>query len=135
MAGCFSIASFNLLNFNYDVRVGGATTDFQFRKAKCEHVSEIIRDGDYDVIALQEVQTPETVASIVGQLNDGNPNGRYAFIHCRDFYETISNGRFKSPGREKRGELAFIYDSESVALFKDCAVYQRLNDRMWLALD
>lgn len=135
MAGEFSIASFNLHNFNYDVRVGGTGADSQFKKAKCEHVSEIIRDGGYDVIALQEVQTPETVASLVGELNEGNPNGRYAFVHCHDFYETISNGRFKSPGREKRGELAFIYDSESVALFKDCAVYQRLNDRMWLALD
>ncbi len=135
MAGEFSIASFNLHNFNYDVRVGGTGADSQFKKAKCEHVSEIIRDGGYDVIALQEVQTPETVASLVGELNKGNPNGRYAFVHCHDFYETISNGRFKSPGREKRGELAFIYDSESVALFKDCAVYQRLNDRMWLALD
>ena len=135
MAGEFSIASFNLHNFNYDVRVGGTGADSQFKKAKCGHVSEIIRDGGYDVIALQEVQTPETVASLVGELNEGNPNGRYAFVHCHDFYETISNGRFKSPGREKRGELAFIYDSESVALFKDCAVYQRLNDRMWLALD
>ena len=135
MAGEFSIASFNLHNFNYDVRVGGTGADSQFKKAKCGHVSEIIRDGSYDVIALQEVQTPETVASLVGELNEGNLNGRYAFVHCHDFYETISNGRFKSPGREKRGELAFIYDSESVALFKDCAVYQRLNDRMWLALD
>ena len=135
MTGEFSIASFNLHNFNYDVRVGGTGTDSQFKKAKCEHISEIIRDGGYDVIALQEVQTPETVASLVGELNEGNPNGRYAFVHCHDFYETISNGRFKSPGREKRGELAFIYNSESVALFKDCAVYQRLNDRMWLALD
>lgn len=135
MAGEFSIASFNLHNFNYDVRVGGTGADFQFRKAKCEHVSEIIRDGGYDVIALQEVQTPETVASLVRQLNNGNPDGRYAFVHCHDFYETISNGRFKSPGREKRGELAFIYDSESVSLFKAWAVYKRLNDRMWLALD
>ena len=135
MAGEFSIASFNLHNFNFDVRGGGSGADSQFKKAKANHICGIIRDGGYDVIALQEVQTPETVASLVGLLNDGSPNGRYAFVHCRDFYETISNGRFKSPGREKRGELAFIYDSESVALFKDCAVYQRLNDRMWLALD
>lgn len=135
MAGEFSIASFNLHNFNYDVRVGGAGVDFRFKKAKCEHISEIIRDGGYDVVALQEVQTPETVASLVGQLNGGNPNGRYAFTHCHDFYETISNGRFKSPGREKRGELAFIYDSESVELFKDCAVYKRMNDRLWSVLE
>lgn len=135
MTGEFSIASFNIHNFNYDVRVGGFGADSQFKKAKASHICGIIRDGGYDVIALQEVQTPETVASLVGLLNGGNPNGRYAFIHCHDFYETISNGRFKSPGREKRGELAFIYDSESLALFKDCAVYQRLNDRMWLALD
>ena len=135
MAGPFSIASFNIHNFNYDVRVGGAGVDSQFKKAKADHICGIIRDGGYDVIALQEVQTPETVASIIELLNNGNPNGRYAFVHCHDFYETISNGRFKSPGREKRGELAFIYDSESVALFKDYAVYRRLNDRMWLALD
>lgn len=135
MAGEFSIASFNLHNFNFDVRGGGSGADSQFKKAKADHICGIIRDGGYDVIALQEVQTPETVASLIGLLNDGNPNGRYAFVHCHDFYETISNGRFKSPGREKRGELAFIYDSESVALFKDGAVYQRLNDRMWLALD
>ena len=135
MAGEFSIASFNLHNFNFDVRGGGSGVDSQFKKAKAEHICGIILDGGYDVIALQEVQTPETVASLIGLLNNGNPNGRYSFVHCHDFYETISNGRFKSPGREKRGELAFIYDSESVALFKDCAVYQRLNDRMWLALD
>lgn len=135
MAGEFSIASFNLHNFNFDVRGGSSGADSQFKKAKADHICAIIRDGGYDVIALQEVQTPETVASLIGLLNDGNPNGRYSFVHCHDFYETISNGRFKSPGREKRGELAFIYDSESVALFKDCAVYQRLNDRMWLALD
>ena len=135
MAGEFSIASFNLHNFNFDVRVGGSGVDLQFKKAKADHICRIIRDGGYDVIALQEIQTPETVVSLIGLLNDGNPNGRYAFVHCHDFYETISNGRFKSPGREKRGELAFIYDSETVALFKDCAVYQRLNDRMWLALD
>ena len=135
MAGEFSIASFNIHNFNYDVRGGGSGADSQFKKAKADHICGIIRDGGYDVIALQEVQTPETVASLIGLLNNGNPNGRYAFVHCHDFYETISNGRFKSPGREKRGELAFIYDSESVALFKDGAVYQRLNDRMWLALD
>lgn len=135
MAGEFSIASFNLHNFNFDVKGGGSGADSQFKKAKAERICGIVRDGGYDVIALQEVQTPETVASLIGLLNDGNPNGRYSFVHCHDFYETISNGRFKSPGREKRGELAFIYDSESVALFKDCAVYQRLNDRMWLALD
>lgn len=135
MAGEFSIASFNLHNFNFDVRGGGSGSDSQFKKAKADHIRGIIRDGGYNVIALQEVQTPETVASLIDLLNDGNPNGRYSFVHCHDFYETISNGRFKSPGREKRGELAFIYDSESVALFKDCAVYQRLNDRMWLALD
>ena len=135
MAGEFSIASFNLHNFNFDVRGGCSGADSQFKKAKADHICGIIRDGGYDVIALQEVQTPETVASLIGLLNDGNPNGRYSFVHCHDFYETISNGRFKSPGREKRGELAFIYDSESVVLFKDCVVYQRLNDRMWLALD
>ena len=31
--------------------------------------------------------------------------------------------------------MAFIYDSESVALFKDYAVYQRLYDRLWLSID
>ena len=116
MAGEFSIASFNLHNFNFDVRGGGSGVDpkFKEKKAKADRICEIIRTDAYDIIALQEVQTPETVVSLIGLLNDGNPNGRYAFVHCHDFYETISNGRFKSPGREKRGELAFIYDSETV---------------------
>lgn len=135
MAGEFSIASFNLLNFNFDARVAGGGVDSQYKKAKAERICEIMRDGGYDVIALQEVQTPETVASLTSLLNDGNLDGRYKFVHCNDFYETISDGRFKSPDREKRGELAFVYNSESVSLVKDCAIYQRLNDRMWLALD
>lgn len=134
MTGDFSIASFNLLNFNFDARTAGGV-DSQYKKAKAEHICGIIRDGGYDVIALQEVQTPETVASLTSLLNGGNPNGRYKFVHCKDFYETISNGRFKSPDREKRGELAFVYNSESVSIIKDCAIYQRLNDRLWLALD
>lgn len=136
MAGGFSIASFNLKNFMYDARVVGFDADSRFKKSKTERISEIIRDGGYDVIALQEVQTPETVASIVSQLNRGTPYGRYSFVHCHDFYETISNDRFKSHNLiQTRGELAFIYDSESLELFKDYAVYKRLNDRLWLALD
>ena len=136
MTGGFSIASFNLHNFNYDAMVGGFGADSRFRKAKTDRISEIIRDGGYDVIALQEVQTPETVASIVGQLNRGTPYGRYSFVHCHDFYETISNDRFKSRNLiQTRGELAFIYDSESVEMFKDYAVYKRLNDRLLYALD
>ena len=135
MAGEFSIASFNLLNFNFDARTADVGVDSQYKKTKAERICGIIRDGGYDVTALQEVQTPETVASLTSLLNAGNPDGRYKFVHCNGFYETISNGRFKSPDREKRGELAFVYNSESVSLFKDCAIDQRLNYRMWLALD
>jgi hypothetical protein len=135
MAGGFSIASFNLRNFNYDARIGGGH-DLPFKKAKTGRLCEIIRDGGYHVIALQEVQTPETVASIVSQLNGGNPSGRYSYVHCHTFYETISRDRFKSHTKNQtRGELAFIYDSESVELFRDYAAYKSVNDRLWLALD
>lgn len=133
MAGGFSIASFNLWNFNYDTRIGGAPLQ---KTAKAKRFCEIIRDGGYHIVALQEVQTPETVASLVNQLNGGNPNGRYSYVHCHNFYETISRDRFKShTTNQTRGELAFIYDSESVELFRDYAVYKRLHERLWLALD
>ena len=131
MAGEFSIASFNLHNFNYksaDATSSGVSA--LFKKAKLKRLAELFTSGDYDIIALQEIQTPETVKAIVNEMGNS-----YRSCHCHDFYDGISEGRFKSPGREKRGELAFIWNANRVELYKNCAVYQRLNDRMWLALD
>lgn len=135
MNGVFSIASFNLHNYNYDAYKDVSGDDVAFKREKLDQIVKIITDGGYDIIALQEIQTPQTVRSIVGGLNEGRSSGGYDFVHCQSFYEKISDDRFKSPEREKRGELAFIWNTRTVELFNECAVYQRLNDRLWLALD
>lgn len=135
MNGMFSIASFNLHNYNYDSCKDVFGDDVAFKREKLDQIVKIITDGGYDIIALQEIQTPQTVRSIVGGLNEGRSSGGYDFVHCQSFYEKISDNRFKSPEREKRGELAFIWNTKTTALFKGCAAYQRLNERMWLALD
>ena len=135
MNGEFSIASFNLHNYNYDAQKDVLGNDVAFKREKLDQIVKIITDGGYDIIALQEIQTPQTVRSIVSGLNEGRSSGDYDFVHCQDFYEKISDNRFKSPEREKRGELAFIWNTKTTALFKGYAAYQRLNERMWLALD
>lgn len=127
-----SIASFNLHNYNFDANKPSPDA---FKKEKLARLVKIFGDGCFDIIVLQEVQTPETVNSIVRALNNGSPFGKFRGIHCFSFYEEISEGRLKSPDREKRGELAYIWNSEKLSLYKGEAVYRRLNDRLWLALD
>lgn len=127
-----SIASFNLHNYNFDANKPSPDA---FKKEKLARLAKIFEGGGFDVIALQEVQTPETVNSIVKALNKGSPFGKFKGIHCFSFYEEISERRLKSPDREKRGELAYIWNSDKLSIYKGAAVYRRLNDRLWLALD
>lgn len=123
-----SIASFNVLNFKTDSKSG---RNKEFKQEKIRRIGSIIRDQQFDIVALQEIQSEDSVRQIVDFLNQGGTI--YKYKHCNSIYEELSGEfEFKSG---LHSELAFIWDSRTVELDEDLVVYKGIHDRLLRAID
>ena len=117
----FHIGSYNLKTFNTKVK-----TDPKFKANKIEKFAQVIRDENFQIIALQEVQRDKTVMDILSAVagcyavpranNIGYEAGKYAAIHCESIYQEISSeyGLKIDTAKHRYGELAFIWNKDSM---------------------
>lgn len=133
MASGFSIASFNVRNFNTD-----SSGNRQFKEEKQRKITALIETKGFNVVALQEIQTDNTVRDIVKMLNGGPEHGTYDYVHCRSIYDDLKTQgyAFKSES-QSRGELAFIWDTRSVKLEgrESLFLYKGIDERLNHAID
>lgn len=123
-----SIASFNVLNFKTDSKSG---RNKEFKQEKIRRIGSIIRDNEFDIVALQEIQSEDSVRQIVDFLNQGG--SVYKYKHCNSIYEELSGEfQFKSG---LHSELGFVWDSRTVELDENLVVYKGIHDRLLRAID
>ena len=102
-----------------------------FKQEKVKRIASMIRERRFDIVALQEIQSDDSVCQIVNALNQGGVT--YKYRHCNSIYEDLS-GDFEFKAGIHR-ELAFIWDTRSVELDEDLVVYKGIHDRLLRALD
>lgn len=130
----FKIGSFNLQNLKTNV---GNEKCAGYKDEKTKRIAKIIRENRMAICALQEIQSPETVDELLKYLGPG-----YAKVHCADLYKALSEKygiksaveatRCGIADSQKRGELAFVYNTQDVLLHADIGFYKEISDHVYL---
>lgn len=130
----FQIGSFNLQNLKTNV---GNEKCAGYKEEKTKRIAQIIRENRMAICALQEIQSPETVDEIIKYLGPS-----YAKVHCADLYKALSEkygikssveaARCGIADSQKRGELAFVYNTQDVLLHADIGFYKEISDHVYL---
>ena len=132
-SGGIKIGSFNVLNLKTNVNNKSSQEKENFKTLRIQKIAELIKTANFAIVALQEIQSSETVEQIVAELNrDGTS---WDFVHCDRVYEEVNN--YSSPGQkmlEDRAELAFVFDSRKLVFIKDFAFYKGIHERFLSAI-
>ena len=127
------IGSFNVLNLKVDVSNKSSQEKENFKRLRIQKIAELIKEQEFAIVALQEIQSCETVKQIVTELNQ---NGMFwDFVHCDRVYGELSN--YSTPGQkmlEDRAELAFVFDSRKLDFIKDFVFYKGVHERFLSAI-
>ena len=127
------IGSFNVLNLKVEANKKSSQEKENFKKLRIQKIAELINAENFAIVALQEIQSSETVEQIVGELNQGGTF--WDFVHCDRVYRDLRN--YSSPGQkmlEDRAELAFVFDSRKLAFIKDFVFYKGIHEQFLSAI-
>ena len=131
--GGYKIGSFNVLNLKTDVANKSSQAKEDFKRLRIAKIAELIMKQEFAIIALQEIQSRETVKQIVLELNKSS--ACWDFVHCDRAYKDLNT--YSLPGRkmlEDRAELAFIFDMRKVKFVKDYVFYKGIHEQFLTAM-
>lgn len=102
----------------------------QEKEQRIEKISKILKDEDFDLIALQEIQSPDAVNRIASGL------GGFKSCHCHDLYMELKDRGFKNMNDKiLRPEYAFIWNPKVLELERDPEIYKGISERMSMLFD
>jgi len=111
--------------------LGNIDNDSSFKEQKIEKISKILKDENFHLIVLQEIQDAKAVKRIASNL------GGYESIHCADLYkeELTGNGFKNRNGVSFDAELAFLWNPLVLTLDRDPEIYKGISERIALHFD
>ena len=120
----YKIGSFNLLHFSLDEKKEkksqneGNNTRSDVLAAK--HFSKIIRQNNFDIIALQEIHTQEALKELLKILGP-----EYRGIHSKEYNNLINNCSWKP-----QDEYAFIWNKRRIQFIKTPSFYTEIYQQI-----
>jgi endonuclease/exonuclease/phosphatase family metal-dependent hydrolase len=112
----YRIGSFNVLNLS-----GNESHKRDDSKAVV-HIAKIIQDNNFDIVAFQELLTPQALNGIVNNLGKGEWEG----IHASKPISEISAGQSVKNSRE----YGFVWKKDRVTLVRDPYIYTEIEKRI-----
>lgn len=118
------IGSFNIKNLKKQSQ-NTSSLDKRFKEEKVKRIANIIRNEEFDIIALQEVLDEEAASLIQEHLGI-----HYGHCHCDSLYDTLkSNGYISKSGNALESDYGFIWNKEKVDLCAEPEVYREIENQ------